>query len=163
MPNRHYVPSGGRWPRWVDHLGAHLNEAGISMLAVLLGTQILMGIILSDYQASLFLYDLTPNQELFLAVPLLVGGLLSVYAILWEFKHRSTYWLVLRSGILLEAIGWLTYAFTIMVVAQQPAVSTSLTLGLGVLRLVRFGRTLLDEHRLHNQQLPTHLWTEPHA
>lgn len=148
MPNRHYVPSAGRWPRWLDHLGAHLNEAAISFMAVLLGALVLVGTT-NLFHASLFLIPLGLYHELGLAIPLLVGGTLTLTATLVDFKSRGTYWLVLRSGLTIETIGWLSYSLSVAVVAQQPAVSSLLAAGIGIMRLARFLRTLLDEHRIH--------------
>lgn len=148
MPNRHYVPSAGRWPRWLDHLGAHLNEVGLSFIAIMLGALVLVGTT-NLFHASLFLIPLGVYHELALSVPLLVGGMLSLTATLADFKRRRTYWLILRSGLVVETIGWLSYSLAVTVVAQQTTVSALLTGGIGILRFARFLRTLLDEHRIY--------------
>lgn len=149
MPNRHYIPSGGSWPRWLDHLGAHLNEVGISLIALILGTLVLIGTT-NEFHASLFLIPLGYQYEVALAIPLMLGGALGLVATLIDFKQRATYWALLRSGLILESIGWLSYGFTVAVIAGQPAVSSMLAIGIGLLRLARFGRTLLDEYRIRN-------------
>lgn len=149
MPNRHYIPSGGSWPRWLDHLGAHLNDFGISVIALFLGTLVLIGTT-DKFHASLFLIPLDSQYEVALAIPLMLGGALGIAATLIDFKQRATYWAMLRSGLILESIGWLSYGCTIAAVAGQPAVSSMLAIGLGILRLARFGRTLLDEYRIRN-------------
>lgn len=103
MPDRVYTTV--RYPpKTSDRFLAHLGDVLVATLGILLG----MTHIVTPY-AQLSLEGMSPLMSYSLAVLMVGGGGLWIFAILYQFKTANSYWLWLRFGLSASAFSWFSY------------------------------------------------------
>lgn len=157
MPHRHYVPKSDP-PSLADRLLAHTYVAVLGAMSILLGTWVTVGA-LTGVMVFRALEDAPPVVRIVAGVPLIVGGLISVYSVV-KYSDRTKRLKdmeIERYGATILSCAWFAYAVAIALggLDRIPpgsliSLAISVSFGLGAISLFFSERRIVQ--RVHRDR-----------
>lgn len=151
MPDRTYT-ARNHPPNFVDRLAAHWVELTLALLGVSRGV---IGILSETVDNIATAIDRIPSVlGIVVAISMILGGGFWITAVVRRFRTLNQYYYVLRTGLVLTSMGWISYLLTAVMFKPQEVLTWSVTLVASVATVGLYAQSFLNE-RTQRKETPS--------